>query len=78
MNPIDQDVRRVDFGYFVRPGPETDSGSPRVEPVLGYLVRRAERWLLFDTGMGGGHEDLDAHYRPARRPLAEALAKAGV
>ena len=78
MNPIEEDVRRVDFGYFVRPGSETDSGSLRVEPVLGYLVRRAERWLLFDTGMGGGHEDLDAHYRPVRRPLAEALAMAGV
>jgi N-acyl homoserine lactone hydrolase len=72
------DVRRVNFGYFVRPASETGTGAPRVEPVLGYLVRRAERWLLFDTGIGGGHEDLDAHYRPLRRPLPEALGAAGV
>ena len=78
MKPIEEDVRRVDFGYFVRPGAETDTGVLRVEPVLGYLVRRAERWLLFDTGMGGGYEDLDVHYRPVRRPLADTLALAGV
>ena len=73
------DVRRVDFGYFVRPEEETGTGAPRVEPVLGYLVRRPEGWLLFDTGMGGGgHEDLNAHYRPVRRALPEALAASGV
>jgi N-acyl homoserine lactone hydrolase len=76
--PADKDVRRVDFGYFVRPASETASRVPRVEPVLGYLVRHADRWLLFDTGMGGGHDDLDAHYRPVRRPLADALAEVGV
>ena len=32
--------------------------------------------LLFDTGMGS-HPDVDAHYRPRRRPLAAALARAG-
>ena len=31
-------VRRVDFGYFVRPVAETGTGSARVEPCLGYLV----------------------------------------
>ncbi len=72
------DVRRVNFGYFVRPREETGTGQPRVEPVHGYLVRVADRWLLFDTGIGGGYEDLDAHYRPVRRPLLDALAAAGV
>jgi N-acyl homoserine lactone hydrolase len=46
-------VRRVDFGYFVRPPEETGTGEPRVEPCLGYLVVHPEGTLLFDTGMGG-------------------------
>jgi N-acyl homoserine lactone hydrolase len=71
------DVRRVNFGYLVRPPGETGTGAPRVEPVLGYLVRQAERWLLFDTGIGGGH-DLDAHHPPWRRVLPAALGAAGV
>ena len=71
------DVRRIDLGYFVRPAAETGAGHPRVEPVYGYLVRRPEGLLLFDTGMGG-HPDVDAHYRPTRRPLPEALHQAGV
>jgi N-acyl homoserine lactone hydrolase len=78
MSRLEKDVRRVNFGYFVRPASETGTGSPRVEPVLGYLVRRDDQWLLFDTGMGAGYEDLDAHYRPVRRPLPQALAAAGV
>jgi N-acyl homoserine lactone hydrolase len=77
MNSVG-DVRRVNFGYFIRPPVETGTGQPRVEPVLGYLVPHAERWLLFDSGIGGGHEDLDAHYRPARRSLPAALAAVGV
>jgi hypothetical protein len=28
-------VRRVDFGYFVRPAKETGTGAARVEPCLG-------------------------------------------
>jgi N-acyl homoserine lactone hydrolase len=47
-------VRRVDFGYFIRPAGETGTGQPRVEPVVGYLVAQPEGWLLFDTGMGAG------------------------
>jgi N-acyl homoserine lactone hydrolase len=69
-------VRRIDFGYFVRPPAETGTGQPRVEPCLGYLVRHAGGVLLFDTGMGA-HPDVDAHYRPRRTGLAEALAAAG-
>ncbi len=72
------DVRRVDFGYFIRPASETGTGQPRVEPVVGYLVGHPQGWLLFDTGVGGGHEDLDAHYRPARIGLARALRPHGV
>jgi N-acyl homoserine lactone hydrolase len=66
-------VRRVDFGYFVRPAEETGTGRPRVEPCLGYVVSHPQGMLLFDTGMGS-HPEVDAHYRPRRVGLAEALA----
>src|SRR2546430_947840 len=69
-------VRRVDFGYFVRPAEETGTGTPRVEPCLGYLVSHPAGLLLVDTGMGS-HPDVDAHYRPRRRGLDIALAGAG-
>jgi N-acyl homoserine lactone hydrolase len=69
-------VRRVDFGYFVRPAEETGTGRPRVEPCLGYVVDHPQGMLLFDTGMGA-HPDVDAHYRPRRIGLPEALAAVG-
>ncbi|MGA9776034.1 MAG: N-acyl homoserine lactonase family protein [Candidatus Dormiibacterota bacterium] len=73
----DLSVRRVDFGYFVRPAEETGIGSSRVEPCLGYLVHHADDLVLVDTGMGS-NPDVDARYRPCRHPLPEALAAAGV
>ncbi|MEV4754946.1 N-acyl homoserine lactonase family protein [Micromonospora sp. NPDC049559] len=72
------EIRRLDLGYFVRPASETGGEHPRVEPVYGYLVRRDEGLLLFDTGIGAADPETEAHYRPRRRPLAEALAAAGV
>lgn len=69
-------VRRVNFGYFVRPAEETGTGSSRVEPCLGYLVDHPDGILLIDTGMGS-HPDVDAHYRPHRHPLSAALEAAG-
>lgn len=69
-------VRRVNFGYFVRPAEETGTGQPRVEACLGYLVEHPAGLLLFDTGMGS-HPDVDAHYRPRRNGLTDALREAG-
>ncbi|WP_306203811.1 N-acyl homoserine lactonase family protein [Actinoplanes sp. RD1] len=69
-------VRRVDFGYFVRPAEETGTGAPRVEPCLGYLVEHPDGLLLMDTGMAGD-AGVDAHYRPSRIGLREALGAAG-
>lgn len=71
-------LRRLDLGYFVRPGSETGDGEPRVEPALCYLVRHHSELLLFDTGIGTADPETDAHYRPYRRPLEAALAGAGV
>lgn len=70
-------VRRVDFGYFIRPAEETAAGVPQAEPVLGYLISHPDGILLVDTGMGS-HPDVDAHYRPRQRSLDVALASAGV
>ena len=70
-------VRRIDFGYFVRPAQETGTGGPRVEPCLGYVVDHPQGMILFDTGMGS-HPEVDAHYRPRRILLHEALSAAGV
>ncbi|MGW1378395.1 MBL fold metallo-hydrolase [Streptomyces sp. NPDC002446] len=71
-------VRRLDLGYFIRPASETGGPHPRVEPVLGYLVRHEQGLILFDTGIGSGSPEADAHYRPRRRALPDALAAAGV
>lgn len=70
-------IRRVDFGWFVRPGSETESGEPRVEAVLGYAVEHPGGVLLLDTGMGS-HPEVDAHYRPRTRSLEHALRAAGL
>ena len=72
----DVTVRRVDFGYFVRPAEETGTGGPRVEPCLGYVVDHPQGTILFDTGMGS-HPEVDTHYRPRRVELREALAAIG-
>jgi N-acyl homoserine lactone hydrolase len=72
----DVSVRRVDFGYFVRPAEETSTGVARVEPCLGYLVAHPAGVLLFDTGMGR-HPEVDAHYRPRRYALPSALEAVG-
>jgi N-acyl homoserine lactone hydrolase len=69
-------VRRVDFGYFVRPAEETGTGGPRVEPCLGYVIAHPQGMILFDTGMGS-HPDVDARYRPRRTGLPQALAAVG-
>jgi N-acyl homoserine lactone hydrolase len=73
----DVSVRRIDFGYFVRPAEETGTGGPRVEPCLGYVVGHPQGLILFDTGMGS-HPDVDAHYRPRRTGLPCALAAIGI
>ena len=71
-------VRRIDFGYFVRPAQETGTGKPRVEGVLGYVIEHSAGLLLFDTGLGEGDAEVDAHYRPVRRPLPDAMRAAGL
>ena len=61
-------VRRVDFGYFVRPADQTATGTPRVEALLGYAMIGKDGVLLFDTGWGQGDPAGDAVYRPVLQP----------
>jgi N-acyl homoserine lactone hydrolase len=71
------DIRRVDFGYFIRPASETGTGKARVESLLGYLVHHPDGLVLFDTGLGFADDETEEYYRPQRRPLSEALRGAG-
>ncbi|MDH6521711.1 N-acyl homoserine lactone hydrolase [Streptomyces sp. SAI-135] len=71
-------VRRLDLGYFIRPASETGGQQPRVEPVLAYLVHHERGLILFDTGIGQADAETEAHYRPRRRDLQDALSAAGV
>ena len=71
------DVYRLDYGHFVRPAAETGTGRPRVEPVLGYLVRHPDGLLLFDTGLSDADSEAAKHYRIAPRRLDDALRAAG-
>ena len=70
-------VQVLRLGTFVRPGSETLTGRPRVEVVLGYLVPYDGGLLIFDTGMGDAGPETEAHYRPVRVPLAQAVRQAG-
>ena len=74
-------IRRLDLGHIIRPAEEAGTSSPRVEPILGYVVRRPEGTILFDTGVGRADTEagrwVDGHYRPHRRDLREALRAAG-
>ncbi|MEU5975964.1 N-acyl homoserine lactonase family protein [Streptomyces sp. NPDC047315] len=71
-------VSRLDLGHFIRPAAETGTGHPRAEPVFAHLVRHPRGFLLFDSGIGAGDAEADAHYRPHRRSLPAALAAEGV
>lgn len=62
-------LQLLDLGHIVRPAHEWDGPHDRVEPVLAYLVEHPGGTLLFDTGIGAGSAEVDAHYRPTRLPL---------
>ncbi|MFP3990478.1 MBL fold metallo-hydrolase [Streptomyces sp. E11-3] len=70
-------IHRLDLGHFVRPASETGTGLARVEAALAYLVHHDRGLLLFDSGLGEGSPEVDAHYRPVRRSLDAALAAVG-
>jgi N-acyl homoserine lactone hydrolase len=67
------DIARVRLGSFIRPGSETVDGTARVEAVYGYLIRAPQVTILVDTGLGDAGAEVDAHYRPRRIPIEQAL-----
>lgn len=69
------DVARLELGTFVRPAEETDTGSPRVETVLGYVTHTPAGVLLLDTGLGDAGPETEAWYRPKRVRIEDALRK---
>ena len=71
------DITRLRLGSFIRPARETGTGTPRVEVVLGYLIRHERGTLLLDTGIGDAGAETEEWYRPARVALPEALDRAG-
>jgi glyoxylase-like metal-dependent hydrolase (beta-lactamase superfamily II) len=46
--------------------------------IYGFAVRGAAGVVLFDTGVGYGHDWIDAHYRPRNRRLTDVLREHGV
>jgi len=72
------DVRRLNYGYFVRPASETGNEFARVEPALGYAAVHETGIVLFDTGIAEADVETDAHYRPYRRPTFDVLGSAGL
>ena len=71
----DVTVRRVDFGYFVRPAEETGRPAPEWNPA--WATSSATPRERSCSTPDGSHREVDAHYRPRRVPLREALAAIG-
>jgi N-acyl homoserine lactone hydrolase len=69
------DIRRIHLGHFTRP--EGDEWAGQKIVVVAYLLRHPKGVVLFDTGIGEGHPEAEAIYRPVRRPFEGALAIAG-
>lgn len=70
------DIQRILLGHYTMP---EDSSLPHQKiVVLAYLIRHPDGPVLFDTGIGEGHDEAEQRYHPiVRRPLGEALASVG-
>jgi N-acyl homoserine lactone hydrolase len=71
------DIKRVMLGHYTMPEDSSLPGQKIL--VVAYVIRHAEGLVLFDTGIGEGHEEAERRYHPTRRlPLKEALGSLGV
>jgi len=70
------DVLRLHMGHFTMPeGGRIPAGQLVV--VSAFLIRHPRGLFLFDTGIGEGHAEAEARYRPVRRSLDAELARVG-
>jgi N-acyl homoserine lactone hydrolase len=66
------DIRRVILGHYTMPGDSSLPGQKIV--VAAYVIRHQDGLVLFDTGIGEGHEEAERRYQPTVRiPLRDAL-----
>lgn len=71
------DIKRVVVGHYTMPEDSSLPGQKIV--VVAYVIRHAQGLVLFDTGIGEGHEEADRRYHPIYRiPLQDALRSIGV
>ena len=70
VTAADGTIRRLDLGYFVRPGERDRRGRAAGGGRCSATWCGTEAGLLlFDTGIGAVDAETEAHYRPRRRPL---------
>jgi N-acyl homoserine lactone hydrolase len=65
------DIGRLWLGYYTMP-PDTELAGEKIV-VCAYLIRHPEGLILFDTGIGEGHEESERLFQPVRWPLEERL-----
>jgi N-acyl homoserine lactone hydrolase len=71
-----RDVIRLHMGHFTAPEHLPFAGAAVV--VDAFLVRHPGGPVLLDTGIGVGLPEVEAMYKPVRRPLDDVLRDAGV
>jgi glyoxylase-like metal-dependent hydrolase (beta-lactamase superfamily II) len=71
-----EDIRRLQYGYFVAPADTPDEGQPRL--VTGFVIRHADGLFLFDTGLSPMDPEAAAYYQPRFTPADEVLRTAGI
>ncbi len=70
-------IRRIPLGHFTVPGDLDDHRAGQKIVVVAYLIEHPAGLLLFDTGVGEGHAEVEARYHPVRRSLDGALDAVG-
>jgi N-acyl homoserine lactone hydrolase len=73
MDPVVVPLHLADVSF-----PDGHPQAGGTGPVLGFAVRHDAGVLLFDTGVGVGHDEVERSYRPRVTPLEDALRAKGI